>query len=401
MIGSRRCVLTGLFSLTVIFTTKAAVAACSYQVLPPNGSDRCVQMTCTETTWKVCLRHVGMKGIWISSAQLRRTAASPFMLVLSQAGPAEIFVPYHQGTDRLYDMQFGAPVAITPQDVGPGGTPVVLPNQNVAHLGLEIRDLGLSWLCKQSTSSSRRKQALILWSVYDGGNYDNIIEYGFHEDGKMVFRTGTTGYTNPNFSDAPHMHDTLWRIDMDLGGGGNDGARITTHQEQGTLTASDQETSFNGGVEASLAWDPLTFTGVLIEDQVILNKFSHKIGYEAVPIREGTARHFGTEEEFTRNDFYVTRWNGNELGWMTNHQVPDLYLFPSMNNEPITGHDLVLWHVSSAHHHPHDEDHASNDSSSNPNSFNGMTQIHWSGLELRPHNLFDYNPLGGPSKCGN
>ncbi len=29
----------------------------------------------------------------------------------------------------------------------------------------------------------------------------------------------------------------------------------------------------------------------------------------------------------------------------------------------------------------------------------GITLIHWSGFDMEPHNLFDYNPLGGPPAC--
>jgi hypothetical protein len=30
----------------------------------------------------------------------------------------------------------------------------------------------------------------------------------------------------------------------------------------------------------------------------------------------------------------------------------------------------------------------------------GITLVHWFGFEMVPHNFFDYNPLGGPGRCG-
>jgi hypothetical protein len=29
----------------------------------------------------------------------------------------------------------------------------------------------------------------------------------------------------------------------------------------------------------------------------------------------------------------------------------------------------------------------------------GITNVHWQGVSLEPHNLFDFNPLGGPGSA--
>jgi Cu2+-containing amine oxidase len=63
--------------------------------------------------------------------------------------------------------------------------------------------------------------------------------------------------------------------------------------------------------------------------------------------------------------------------------------------ESIENTDVVLWYRSSAHHHPHDEDHAPGDPA---NFMTGITNVHWQGVDMEPRNLFDYNPLGGPSR---
>ncbi|HET7705764.1 MAG TPA: hypothetical protein VFM36_06750, partial [Thermoanaerobaculia bacterium] len=62
-----------------------------------------------------------------------------------------------------------------------------------------------------------------------------------------------------------------------------------------------------------------------------------------------------------------------------------------------TNTNVVLWHRSSAHHDPHDEDHAPGDP---PSLMTGITNVHWQGVDLEPHSLFDFNPLGGPSRSG-
>ncbi|HET9766649.1 MAG TPA: hypothetical protein VFS60_07370, partial [Thermoanaerobaculia bacterium] len=108
----------------------------------------------------------------------------------------------------------------------------------------------------------------------------------------------------------------------------------------------------------------------------------------------GNARHYGVNEQWTQRDFWVTRWHGGEdPGWATPWKNPNQYLSPQVNGESIVDEDLVLWYFVSGHHHPTDEDR------------DGLgdwavTSTHWFGLELRPHNFFERNPLGGPARCG-
>jgi Cu2+-containing amine oxidase len=65
------------------------------------------------------------------------------------------------------------------------------------------------------------------------------------------------------------------------------------------------------------------------------------------------------------------------------------------DNESVERSDIVLWYRSSAHHDPHDEDHAPGDPA---NLMTGITSVHWQGVDLEPRNLFDFNPLGGPGR---
>ena len=104
-------------------------------------------------------------------------------------------------------------------------------------------------------------------------------------------------------------------------------------------------------------------------------------------------------------DFAVTNDNPGEDGfgttfpnnWRFIWHSPDDYLSADLNSETIgaTGNGVVVWYTSSAHHEPSDLDNAigSSDHSS------GVTLAHWSGFDMEPDNLFDYNPLGGPSRC--
>jgi Cu2+-containing amine oxidase len=274
-------------------------------------------------------------------------------------------------------------------------------------------------LCKERRGISRRGQELVLWAVQDSANYDYIIEYRLRDDGGIGFRLGSTGYNNPfippQSTTAAHMHDVLWRIDVDLNGSGGDTAVQFKHVETASpsLETHDVEESFNGGREGVAQWDPETFYTVGVVDETP-NAHGNHIGYTIQVSSTGLARHYGEaaglrrKERFTQSDFAVTRFKQSERDafFDSDHVLylqPDQYLLGEglagmgiADGESVESTDVVLWHRSSAHHDPHDEDHAPGDP---PDLMTGITNVHWQGLSLEPHNLFDFNPLGGPSRA--
>jgi primary-amine oxidase len=343
------------------------------------------------------------------------------MRILREAGVAEIFVPYHQLFLRLYDHESTTAESmreVTRADAGPTGTVLTLSGEEVAQVVAETNDRGIAWLCKEGRSISRRGQELVLWGVQDAANYDFIIEYRLRDDGSIGFRLGATGYNNPfippESTTEAHMHDVLWRIDVDLDGPDGDTAVELTHIETAAdgLVARDAEEPFNGGQEGAAQWSPETFSTVGVFDRTS-NGHGNAIGYVMQIASSGLARHYGEtarlqrKERFTQSDFFVTRFKQSERDALfdsahVRYLQPDQYLlgegFPGMgvaDAESIVDTDVVLWHRSSAHHHPHDEDHAPGDASI---LMTGITNVHWQGLSLEPRNLFDFNPLGGPSR---
>jgi Cu2+-containing amine oxidase len=211
------------------------------------------------------------------------------------------------------------------------------------------------------------------------------------------------------------MHDVLWRIDVDLDGPDGDTAVELTHIETANdgLVARDVEEPFNGGREGVAQWSPETFYTVGVLDRAT-NGHGNAVGYVIQIASSGLARHYGEaarlqrNERFTQSDFFVTRFKQSERDALfdsahVRYLQPDQYLlgedFPGMgvaDAESIVDTDVVLWHRSSAHHDPHDEDHAPGDASI---LMTGITNVHWQGLSLEPRNLFDFNPLGGPSRA--
>jgi len=410
----RRAVRTG--------PAQPGVRPCETDICSTTQPHTCVEIANAETAWRTCVSNQGRRGLVLGPTDLRRTPAGEWMRILREASVADIFVPYHNLILRLYDnesLNAESMREVTPADAGPSGNVLTLSGQDIPQVVAETNDRGIAWLCKDGNNISRRGQELVLWAVQDAANYDYIIEYRLRDDGGIGFRLGSTGYNNPFIpplsTTAAHMHDVLWRIDVDLNGSGGDTAVQFTHVETAnrSLDTHDVEEPFNGGREGVAQWNPETFYTVGVVDES-LNAHGNPIGYAMQISSTGLARHYGEagllrrKEKFTQSDFAVTRFKQSERdAFFDSDQVlylqPDQYLLGEglagmgvADAESVEDTDVVLWHRSSAHHDPHDEDHAPGDE---PALMTGITNVHWQGLSLEPHNLFDFNPLGGPGRA--
>ena len=399
-----------------------AIAQCGTDICDTTQPHACVEIVNAETAWRTCISNQGRRGLVLGPTDLRRTPTGDWIRILREASVAEIFVPYHELPLRLYDNESASAESmreVTPADAGSQGTVLTLSGQSVPQVVAETNDRGIAWLCKEGRSISRRGQELVLWGVQDAANYDYIIEYRLRDDGGIGFRLGSTGYNNPfippGSTTEAHMHNVLWRIDVDLNGSDGDSAVQFTHAEaaNASLPSIDHEDPFNGGNEGAVPWNPQAFSTIGVVDKS-LNAHGNQIGYVLQIASSGLARHFGQsaggtrKERFTQFDFAVTRYKQSERDALfdvdnVEYLQPDQYLLgdgkPGMgiaDHESVEDTDIVLWHRSSAHHEPHDEDHAPGDV---PELMTGITNVHWQGVNLEPHNLFDFNPLGAPSRA--
>lgn len=329
-----------------------------------------------ETAWRVQWAVGPGKGLYLTGAWFRRTAGAPWTRVLWDARVSEIFVPYHSGSPRYYDLGgFGFDVQrANAKDAGCCGR--LLGPRGNEKVVWEVRDRGVLWKNDQLV---RRGEELVLWATIDAANYNYIVHYAFRDDGSIGFRLGATAENLPGRRWEPHMHNALWRIDVDLDGFSHDSAELTRHVEPAgpPPAASDSAVAFNGGVEGHADWNPEEFTLLRVRDTVRRNAQEKNIAYDLMPMRLGTPRH---QEDFTRHDFWVTRYRGTELYY------PAIESYVA-DGEAVTDTDVVLWHISPLHHHPRSED-----GRANP-SWNGVALAMWGGFDLRPRNLFDETPL--------
>jgi primary-amine oxidase len=328
-----------------------------------------------QTAWRVRWAEGTSKGLYITGAWFRRSPSAAWMRVLWDARVADLFVPYHGGWPRYYDLtSYTFPlVTATAADAGCcgvllGDPPIVIK---------ELRDYGPLWKDDQAV---RRGQELVLWGTLDAANYNYIMQYGFRDDGTISFRIGATARNLPGMEHVAHMHNALWRVDLDLNGFAGDAALLMRHVEPfggDPKAAVDTVAAFNGGIEGSASWNDQQFTQVRVQDPGLRNAQGRPFAYDLIPLRQGTSRH---EESFTKADFWVTRYHPTEMFYA---QLPTY-----LNGESISGADVVLWHVSPVHHLPRSEDGAEVNG-----LWHGVALLMWGGFDLRPRDLFDQTPL--------
>jgi Copper amine oxidase, enzyme domain len=221
-------------TLLLVLAASKAEAQCSApylvdQQFPTSGA--------AETRWRVCFQPLSGNGLAITGAWFQKSPSSGFIRVFWDARISEIFVPYHTGTTRYYDVGYNFPmIQLTAADCpsSKGGT-LLGPHAEVCK---EVHDRGLAW---KDDSNVRRGEEVVLWGALDAANYNYVIEWSFRDDGVVLGRVGATAQNASSMPYVAHMHGPEWRLDIDLNGFTGDSVYIGTHKETG-LTATDSMT---------------------------------------------------------------------------------------------------------------------------------------------------------------
>jgi primary-amine oxidase len=345
-----------------------------------------------QTAWKIHWATQRGNGLFLKGAWFKRSPADDWTQILGDARLAEAFVPYHSGSPRFWDVSYNFPLCVcTREDAGPYGKLLLAPDQHGNVKGVlkpyvvqEIRDRGIAW---KSSAGVRRGQTMVLWGTLEAANYRYIIEFGFQDDGVITCRLGSTGHNYGSREWEPHMHNALWRVDVNLDGPDHNSVWLMEHVEASTADAKERvkartlHVPFNGGKEGWADWDPSKFTMLRVVNERRKNVRGQPMGYDVMPLRMGNSRHFGgKKEECTQHDYWVTR---NRPGEMEYTKLPEYVA----RGESITDTDVVLWYSAPAHHEPRSED-----GEMTGNSFHGCTPVMWSGFDLKPRDFFDRTP---------
>lgn len=346
-----------------------------YQQFPPSGAMR--------TAWFVTFDHAVHRGLFITSAWFKPSPERPWIKVLSDAGPSEIFVPYQSGDPRYLDLahpsQGGAGeyglIRASQRDAGRCG--VVLGRGNA--VVRELTEKGVLWKVGQYVY---RGHKMTLWGTLSAGNYNYLLSYAFHDDGMIEFRSGATATNLPQKPFEAHMHNIIWRVNVDLNGAQNTVSVMRHVENTNSPSWRDVAEPFNKGREGGIEWKPREFTMLHIGSATLKNSRGSQGGYMVMPMVRGTARHM---ERWMRQDIWVTRYKPQEIGFQ--------FIQRYANNEPITNADIVLWLVTSSLHLPRDEDGRIVRTAQGKSVFRGAAVVMWSGFDMKPHNILDNVPF--------
>jgi Cu2+-containing amine oxidase len=356
------------------------------QSFPPND----MMETAWKVEWDTEIRH----GLVIKNAWFKAGPDKEWMQVLGDARVSELFVPYHRGSPRFWDIsqyQFTL-TRVTAADAGPHGKLHVSNNGrvNIPCVVEELKDRGVIW---KDDRGVRRGHVWLLWGCIDAANYRYIVEYGFQDDGCITFRCGATGHNYGGAEFEPHMHNTYWRIDVNLDGPDHNTVEVMDRLEplEEKVKAATRHTKYNDGKEGGMDWESDKFTMLRVINTQKKNIRGEYFSYVLMPSRMGNSRHHGStkggmngkggsNEECTLHDFWVTKANPKEIEYRKIQSY--------CNDENIEDTDIVLWYSSPMFHEPRSED-----GEIINGRLVGCTQVAWSGFTLKPSNIFDRSPL--------
>ena len=331
----------------------------------------------------------------IKKAYFKPGQDAEWIQVLEDAHPQEFYVPYYFRGTRFFDLKnVGGYVPLSAKE---GGAVSQLLSSSKRVMA-ELRDTGPAY---KHGDITRRGEELTLFANFQASNYTYMVEYGFRDDGGIVFRHSPTGYNFFPHFDASHMHGSYWRIGMKLGPDGNNetndvySVRLPTDpKEQGDKgkLKVDEITR-----ETFLDWNPQEFTRIRVTNPnysivpEAKDRPALPISYDLVTYPQGIARHERfKDEKFTLHDYWITRQDSPEKMYVS---LGSYFFTPKGDLNPklqdLDKKNVVLWHSSSALHTPRSEDGIIGGNNRN----NGQAMIYWTTFELRPRNLFLRTPI--------
>jgi primary-amine oxidase len=342
-----------------------------------------------QTAWKIHWATTSGYGLYIQDAWFKKSPKDEWMQVLGDARLSEMFVPYHRGSPRFWDVSYNfSMTTVTKDDAGPHGKLLGGGNGKSPTVVMEVKDRGIMHMGYNGT---KRGEKLTLFGTLLAANYRYIVEFGFQDDGVVTFRVGSTGINYGGSEFVGHMHNGLWRIDVNLDGPENNSVYLVEHIEPDGMEKSKARTEvtpFNGGKEGYADFVPEKFTMLRIVNDKRKNVRGEPLAYDLMPLRAGNGRHFGgPKEECTRHDFWVTKASNKELLYTDLPKYVKGGGKKGEEAENIMKTDVVLWHSTPMHHEPRSED-----GEMIKGSFRGATPVGWAGFELRPRNLYDRTP---------
>ena len=332
----------------------------------------------------------------VKKAYFKPGPKAPWIQVLEDAHPQEFYVPYYFVDTRFFDLRdVGSYVGLSAKEGSLVSQTLSKSNRVMA----ELRDRGVVY---KHGDWTRRGEELTLWANFAAGNYTYLVEFGFHDDGTIVFRHAPTGWNYYSHFNASHMHGSYWRVGVKLGPDGNN-EKNQVHVVRLPKTPKDQGDEKGKLVmdeitkESFVDWNAQEFTRLRVSNPdftvvpAAKDRPALPIAYDLVTQVQGVARHERfKDEKFTLHDFWITRHDcPQKMYTKLGDYFHDAKGEPNPELLPLENQNVVLWHSSSGLHTPRSEDGILGGAGMN----SGQALVYWTTFELRPRNLFLKTPI--------
>jgi primary-amine oxidase len=284
-------------------------------------------------------------------------------------------------------------------------------------VGIYERDNGMLWKHYEYNTQRndvRRNRELIMTMTVAIDNYDYSINWIFHQDGTLEVQNELTGIVlaqgtaaekqsednfygqliAKNISGVNHQHFFNYRLDFDVDGKANSVMEMNVN-----ALPMDEKNPLGNAI--AVAQTPLTKETAAVRDLDLKHSREWMIvsadkknalgatpGYMLMP--EGNSLFFPVEgskirdrAEFATHHVWVTKYKPTELyagGDYPNQTQPGQGL-PKyiVDDESLTGEDIVLWYTMGVTHIPRSEDWP-------------VMPVHRVGFKLVPRGFFSRNP---------
>ncbi len=344
--------------------------------------------------WQMCWDSRKRENIVLSDVHFQPAGAQAYS-VFSTLRLSQLHVNYDDSNVTYNDVT----------EFGLGGGYVSELNQQDCPGGELIDIGGIPRLCTllsngddsyTTPTETRQAQSLSVYSVSQVGAYAYLITWKFFADGSVEPSIGAAGALQrssgdphshhgreledvPNKSWLSHTHNYYWQLDFDLGENPRDDV-VSELQFVTDAAGRRARTQTPLRVEAARAIDPKQMRSWFISDKDDISLDS--AGYLIEPLSYGHKMVNKVTDPYTEFDFFVTRQKDCERFTSENTKYyPDCdeNILQFVNNESLTGEDIVLWHRISFHHVPRNEDRY-------------VMHSHWDGFVMQARNLHDQTP---------
>jgi Cu2+-containing amine oxidase len=133
----------------------------------------------------------------------------------------------------------------------------------------------------------RRGEELVLWGAIDADNYRYIQEYTLRDDGVVMGRMGATGQNLPGAELFTHVHNAIWRIDIDLDGVTNSASHLQHLEAPNNPAGTAADTPTPVATAQGLVCVARTHDALEVTNPAFRNVQSHFSGYRLMPLVTG------------------------------------------------------------------------------------------------------------------